>query len=134
MQVIFAFWWLIFPVGGMFYAAFQSWLKFRQQKAMIDLIRSFAEKGMEPPEALLQQLNRPVDLNTGQKSEAQTIKGPAHYWSLVGLFAVLAAGFGIGAAMGVDDHSGAFVIVAMVMTAVGVWSLINALLNGRSRS
>ena len=32
---IWSFWWLIFPIGGMIYAAFQSWLKYRQQKAVV---------------------------------------------------------------------------------------------------
>ncbi len=127
-----SYWWLIFPVGGMIYAAFQSWLKLRQQKAMMDLIRSYADKGMEPPEALLKQLDAPLELD-GDEREARRDRTPAHYWSLVGLFVILSAGFGIGAFMGIDGNSGAFVIVSMVMAAVAVWSLINALLFRRPR-
>jgi Flp pilus assembly protein TadB len=130
----FSFWWLIFPVGGMAYGAFQSWLKFRQQKAMMDLIRSYAEKGMEPPASLLRQLDAPLELDGDERDDRRRERSPAHYWSLVGLFAILAAGFGIAAWMGIDGHSGAFVIVSMVMAAVGVWSLINALFFPRSRS
>ncbi len=127
------FWWLIFPIGGMIYAAFQSWLKYRQQKAMMDLIRSYADKGVEPPEALLRQLDQPLNLDGEDRSRERVSRSPAHYWSLVGLFAILAAGFGVGALLGVDGNSGAFVVVALVMAAVGVWSLINAVLLGRSR-
>lgn len=128
----YSFWWLIFPVGGMIYAAFQSWLKLRQQKAMMDLIRSYADKGMEPPEALLRQLDAPLELD-GDERETRRERTPAHYWSLVGLFAILSVGFGIGAWMNIDRDSGAFVIVSMVMAAVAVWSLINALLFQRPR-
>lgn len=130
-QFFFSFWWLIFPIGGMIYAAFQSWLKLRQQKAMMDLIRSYADKGMEPPEALLRQLDAPLELD-GDEREVRRERTPAHYWSLVGLFAILSAGFGIGAWMNIDRDSGAFVIVSMVMAAVAVWSLINALMFRRS--
>lgn len=133
-QFFWSFWWLIFPVGGMIYAAFQSWLKFRQQKAMMDLIRSYAEKGMEPPEALLKQLDAPLELDGEERSERRGERHPGHYWSLVGLFVILSAGFGIGAWMNIDRDSGAFVIVSMVMAAVAVWALINALMFGRPRS
>ncbi len=130
----YSFWWLVFPVGGMIYAAFQSWLKFRQQKAMMDLIRSYADKGMEPPETLLRQLDAPLELDGDERSDRRREQSPAHYWSLVGLFVILSAGFGIGAWMNIDRDSGAFVIVSMVMAAVAVWSLINALLFRRPRS
>lgn len=130
---VWTFWWLVFPIGGMIYAAFQSWLKYRQQKAMLDLIRSFAEKGVEPPETLLKQLDQPLNLDGESRREARGVRSPAHYWSLVGLFTVLTLGFGVGAALGIDGSSGAFLIVAMVMAAVGVWSLINAILLGRGR-
>jgi hypothetical protein len=132
-QFFFSFWWLIFPVGGMIYGAFQSWLKFRQQKAMMDLIRSYAEKGMEPPEALLRHLDAPLELDGDERADRRHERSPAHYWSLVGLFAVLSAGFGIGAWMNIDRDSGAFIIVSMVMAAVAVWALISALMFGRMR-
>jgi hypothetical protein len=133
-QFFWSFWWLIFPVGGMAFAAFQSWLKYRQQKALLDLIRTYAQTGAEPPEALLRQLDRPLGLNGSNNSEQGFSNTPTNYWSLFGLFAFLAAGFGIAALMGVDRNSGAFVIVGVVMAAVAVWALINAVLLGRSRS
>ena len=58
-------------------------------------------------------------------------RAPTNYWSLVGLFAMMAAGFGVAAFLGVDNGSGAFVIVALTMAAVAVWALICAVTQKR---
>ena len=59
-------------------------------------------------------------------------RSPAQYWSLFGLFLVLAVGFGVGGY--VYDFEGVgwpFGIVGLVMGAVAIWALINAFLLGR---
>ena len=122
------FWWLIFPIWGLAMGAWHSMAAYRRQKAMLDLVRTYADKGQQPPEALLAALGRDdVDSRLGRNS-------PVHYWSLAALFGVLAAGFGVSA--WVYDFQGVgwpFGIVALVMTAVAVWSLINAMFLARQR-
>lgn len=129
LNLFYAFWWLILPIGGMFYAAFHSWLKYRQQRATLDIIRTYAERGEQPPESLLARLDAQDAEERGSSTAAP--RTSAHYWSLVGLFGVMAVGFAIGSFMGVDRNSGAFLIVAMVMAAVAVWSAVNALFLSR---
>lgn len=124
------FWWLLFPLGGMVFAGFHSWLKYRSQKAILDVIKTYAERGEQPPQALIDGMDKVVARHDDWNSP-RSPRTSAHYWSLVGLFGLMAAGFGVGAALGLDGHSGAFVIVAVVMTAVAAWSLINALLLSR---
>jgi hypothetical protein len=132
MQGLFyAFWWLIFPIGGLVFAGFQSWLKYRQQRATLDIIRTYAERGEQPPESLMARLDA-QEAASGDYSTKSGPRSPAHYWSLVGLFGVMACGFVVGAFMGIDGHSGAFLIVALVMAAVAVWSLVNAVFLSRS--
>lgn len=122
------FWWLIFPIWGLAMGAWHSMAGYRRQKAMLDLVRTYAEKGEQPPEALLVALARedadgPVSRNS-----------PVHYWSLAALFVILAGGFGLGASA--YDFQGVgwpFAIVALVMAAVAVWSLINAMFLSRLR-
>ena len=78
------FWWLIFPIWGLAMGAWHSMAAYRRQKAMLDLVRTYADKGQQPPEALLAALGRDdVGGRSGRNS-------PAHYWSLAALFGVLA--------------------------------------------
>lgn len=53
-----AFWWLLFPVGFGVMGALRLWLDQRERLELTRTLRAFAEKGLEPPAVLLNQLNR----------------------------------------------------------------------------
>ncbi|MBB5745989.1 hypothetical protein [Brevundimonas variabilis] len=126
------FWWVLFPLSGFAFAGWGMFLRYKRQKAVLDLIRSYVENGREPPESLLAQIETLDEGQSGWMSGGQGRgRAPTNYWSLVGLFTMMAGGFGIAALMGVDGGSGAFVIVAMTMGAVAVWALICALTQKR---
>lgn len=57
MELFRDFWWLIFPLSGMVFGAFQRWLAYRARRDALDLIRSYAAAGHEPPTALVDRLN-----------------------------------------------------------------------------
>src|SRR5690606_4721845 len=107
---------------GLLMGGWHSFAHYRRQRAILDVIRTYAQKGETPPAALMSALTADEDgAQYGRHSS------PAHYWSLFGLFAVLAVGFGIGSWL--YDFEGVgwpFGIVALVMGAVAVWALINA--------
>lgn len=124
-----SYWWLIFPVGYGLIAAYNSLLNYLRQREMLRLIRTYAEKGQEPPESLLKALDRPLDAEAAMWGAASGGgERPANYWSLFGLFAALSGGF-IGAHYFTDMGRGtdAFLVVGMVMGAVAVWAVIAAL-------
>lgn len=129
------FWILVFsvPLFGIVYAGFTSFLKYRQHRAMLDVLKVYAERSETPPQEVLTALtngfslaeegvNAPNRIPTGP-SNAQ---GPMHYWSLVGLFSVFTAGFAF-AAWGSGSLSNPFTIVAFTMGAVAVWALVMAI-------
>ena len=121
------FWWVLFPMSAFGFVGWTQWLNYRRQKGVLDVIRAYAEKGQEPPREIMDAL---AAASTGAPSGRQSVKQgtAAHYWSLVGLFGFLCAGFvwaGWGGRM--DGGSGAFSIVALVMGAVCVWSLLCAI-------
>lgn len=129
------FWVLVFsvPLFGIVYAGFTSFLKYRQHRAMLDVLKVYAERGEAPPQEVLTALtdgfslaeegvNAPKRIPTGP-SKAQ---GPMHYWSLVGLFAVFALGFGYAASISGVAATG-YMIVSFTMGAVMVWALVMAL-------
>lgn len=130
--LFFQFWWLIFPIGFGLMGAYNSFLNYRRQRAALDLLKTYAEKGQEPPEALMKVLQSPLD-EDGWDGKAQHGRQPTNYWSLFGLFTALSLGF-LGAShfTTFDGDSGAFLIVAFTMGAVAVWALISALTSRRS--
>jgi len=129
------FWVLVFsvPLFGIVYAGFTSFLKYRQHRAMLDVLKVYAERGEAPPQEVLDALtngfslaeegvNAPTRFGTG----ASKAQGPMHYWSLVGLFSVFTAGFAF-AAWGSGSLGNPFTIVAFTMGAVAVWAMVMAI-------
>ncbi|WP_395943489.1 hypothetical protein [Brevundimonas sp.] len=120
------YWWILFPMAAFAFAGWTQWLNYRRQKALLDVVRTYADKGQEPPREILDALagNAPGVGSTRQEVRQGTA---AHYWSLVGLFGALCAGFAWASWGGrLDGGTGALSIVALVMGAVCLWSLICA--------
>ncbi len=130
------FWVLVFsvPLLGIAYAAFSSFLKYRQHRAMLDVLKVYAERGESPPEQVLTALSQGFSLSEAgvnaparyEDRPARTSQGPMHYWSLVGLFGVFTAGFGW-ASFSTGGTITGYAIVAFTMGAVFIWALIMAL-------
>jgi hypothetical protein len=51
-----SYWWLVFPLSWMMVGAFRSWLAYRARRDAVDLLKSYAESGREPPAALVARL------------------------------------------------------------------------------
>lgn len=139
VELFHSYWWLLFPLAWFVFGGFSSFLNYRKQRETLRLLKTYADKGQEPPEALLRVLDKPIDSDSEMWSGASTPGKPANYWSLFGLFAVLASGFGIAAYMpetfGVDmGVRFPFTVVALVMGAVAIWALISAATTRRPRS
>ena len=123
---------MLIPIFGIFYAAFTSFLKYRQHRAMLDVLKVYAEKGAAPPSEVLAALTKTYSLAEAGvtapnplPSGPAKVQGPLHYWSLVGLFTVFSAGFAY-ASWSSGTAGYPFSIVAFTMGAVAVWSLIMA--------
>lgn len=48
-----AYWWLIFPLAFFLFGAFDRWLSYRRSRDYLDLIKSYAAQGKEPPPELV---------------------------------------------------------------------------------
>ena len=120
------FWWLIFPVGFVIVGAFNSLLNYKRQQDALKLIRTYAEKGQEPPAALLRILERPIDDEPASKKADND-----GLWFSVVLFAVMAVGFGWGAYTDMYGSGPGLVIVTFVLAGLCLACLVTALLSGR---
>lgn len=122
MEDIFGgYWWLIFPLFGFAYAGWDSWLKYRRQQAAIELMKTYAANGAEPPAQLLEALERPQDESRNAGGMGKSREG--HLYSVV-MFGVMAAGFTYAAVTDLFGVGSAFVIVAVVMAALALASLV----------
>jgi hypothetical protein len=113
-----SYWWLLFPLAWFVSIGFSSLLNYRRQRATLKLIETYAQKGEQPPEALLKVLERPIDAETESRAYGSPSGGSSgSLFSLV-LFTILAAGFGYAAYSNMYDAGDAFLIVAFVMGAL----------------
>lgn len=131
-----SYWWLLFPLAWFVIGGFTSFLNYRRQKETLNLLRTYAEKGQEPPEALLKVLNRPIDSDTeffGGAYDAPSKRNEGNWFSVV-LFGLMAAGFGYASYTDMYGAGEAFLIVTFVLGALSVACLVSALMNrGRRR-
>ncbi|WP_332660550.1 hypothetical protein [Brevundimonas sp.] len=129
-----SYWWLLFPLAWFVFGGFSSFLNYRRQKDTLDLIKTYAARGQEPPEALLKVLDRPID-GSGMWDSPNEDRGSRMNdgnWFSVVLFGVMGAGFGYAAYTDMYGAGEAFLIVTFVLGALCLACLVSAL-TGRRR-
>ena len=124
-----SYWWLLFPLAWFVFGGFSSFLNYRRQRDTLKLIQSYAERGQEPPAALLKVLERPIDGSGMYESSAGDGSGrPGDgAWFSVVLFGVMAAGFAYATWADIYGAGEAFLIVSFVLGALCLASLVSAL-------
>lgn len=126
-----SYWWLLFPMAWFVFGGFSSFLNYRRQKDTLDLIKTYAAKGQEPPEALLRVLEKPIDGSGMWDSSDDKGGRPGDgAWFSVVLFGVMAAGFAYASWSDIYGAGEAFLIVAFVLGALCLASLVSALRSG----
>ncbi|MGZ3297872.1 MAG: hypothetical protein ACXU8O_02560 [Asticcacaulis sp.] len=94
-----SFWWLIFPLGGMFMGLVGMIGHYSHRREALRIIKSYADQGKEPPAALLEALKsdeeRAYAYDHGYygRRRWRRYRGWGGFSSFV-VFAALAAGFG----------------------------------------
>jgi len=131
-----SYWWLLFPLAWFVFGGFSSFLNYRRQKDALKLIQTYAERGQEPPAALLKILERPID-DSGMWDGSGGDRGGGRpgdgSWFSVVLFGVMAVGFGYGAYTDMYGASDALIIVTFVLAGLSLACLVSALRAGRGR-
>lgn len=123
------FWWLLFPIMGMAYGLVGMLQHNRSQNRTIDLLRTYAEQGKEPPPEVLRALSQ---LQSGGDSHDMLGIGVRQnrimgaWWTFF-VFIALTAGFGVGASNFGNDAHAAFMVVMVVMGVLAFGALVMAL-------
>ncbi len=115
------FWWLMFPIFGMFMAVWGMAQSDRRTRNMLDLIKSYTDQGKEPPPELLRLASQ--SLQDGAPQSNPTTRQNSSAWTLI-VFLAMSAGFGMGWYMVRDqDFAFAFALVGIVMGVMAVGAL-----------
>lgn len=122
------FWWLLFPLGGFAYGAWQSWLSYRTNQETLDLIKTYAAAGREPPAELMAKLSRRWD-DDDDDGRPRHSRRRERTWYQVVLFGLLSGGFAFAAITDIYGAGEAFTIAAFVLGAVCVATLVQVLLD-----
>lgn len=125
-----SYWWLIFPLSWFVYGGFQSWLSYRANRDTLDLLKAYAASGREPPPELVARLNKRS--NYDLDDDRDDMRPRYRYrrergWYHVVLFGVLGMGFTFAATSDLYEAGPAFLIVAFVMGALSLASLVSVL-------
>jgi hypothetical protein len=128
------YWWLLFPIAFFVYGAFQSWLSYRSNRETLDLIKTYAASGREPPPELLNRLSKRQNFDADDGSERGHRSSSYDGWYQVVLFGMLCVGFTYAAFANIYGAGEAFTIVAFVMAALSAASLVQVLFGRRKRN
>ncbi len=123
------FWWLIFPLSWFVFGAWQSWLSYRANRETLDLIKTYAASGREPPPEVLARLNKRWHGEDEDRDERPRYRRRRERsWYQVVLFGALASGFTFAASVDMYGMGEAFVIVAFVLGALCLATLVQVVL------
>ena len=127
-----SYWWLLFPLSWFIAGAWHSWLNYRKHRDNLDLIKKFADSGKEVPAGLLDKLSAPIpddwddDSYRGRHRRRYSRRGYGGWYQVV-LFGSLAAGFAYASYIDIYGAGEAFTIVAFVMGAMFLATLVATL-------
>lgn len=122
------YWWLMFPIFGMFIALIGMFQAEGRSRKVMELIKSYVDQGKEPPPELLKMARDPSDYDM---SFSAPKPANSNAWSFV-VFLALTAGFGVGYWFVRDeDYAFALAIVAVTMGVLAVGALFLALFSRR---
>ncbi len=125
-QFFASYWWLMFPVFGMFMAVMGMFQSERRTNQTMDLIKSYVDQGKEPPPELLK-----LAAQDSEGKPSQTA-GENRAWSFI-VFTAISAGLGTGYYfVQAEDWAFAFLIGAVIMGVMAVGALLLLVLARKS--
>jgi hypothetical protein len=154
METIFrSYWWLLFPIGAFVFGAWDRWLAYKRSRDHLDLLKSYAAQGKEPPPELVRGVREDIE-DDGQAGYPGYGYGgywmhPRHmrrayrhyyrwgpYWQWRSVFVTGAIAAGFWWASEWSDWPGTYApfrLVAIILTIVALGNLVFAVLSSSHR-
>lgn len=125
------YWWLIFPVFGMFMAFWGMISSERRTRHLLDLMKSYTDQGKEPPADLVRMVAQGLDDDGYHAPSSRQNRFSDRLWTLV-TFLALAVGFSTAYAFNqAESWSWVFLMVAVTMAIMAVGALLVLLLDAK---
>ncbi len=125
-----SYWWLLFPLGFFVAAGFSSYMRYKRTQAKIELLKTYAAAGKEPPAELIAGLDAP-DVS-GDDADASDGRGTTTF--LVILFGGLASIFGAVGYLGLFGLEGPEAyFVSAILAVLALAFLFSGIAGGRRR-
>lgn len=139
-----SYWWLLFPLGFFVFGAWDRWLVYQRSKDQLDLIKSYAAQGKEPPPELMRTVRENVldddaEDDIGPRRRHRLYRryyryGPYWQWRSFFFTGAVALGFWLASEYaGLPGIEAPFRLVAIIMTCVAGANLLAAVLWSSTR-
>lgn len=139
----YSYWWLIFPIMFFAFGAWDRWLAYQRSKERLDLLRTYASQGKDPPPELMRAINEEEDLDDeasaygsydryGRRRHRAMRRywryGPYWAWRTAVVTGAVAAGFWFASEYAdIPGIDWPFRLVAIIMTCVAAGHAVVAL-------
>ncbi|MDP3748655.1 MAG: hypothetical protein Q8Q88_16575 [Phenylobacterium sp.] len=143
MQDVFhSYWWLIFPLAAFAFGAWDRWLAYSRSRAHLELIKTYAAQGKEPPPELMKRIQEEEDddeesdwsglgrrhrRNSKRHSRHDDIRRVIFTGALAGAFWIAAE------ASLINGTEGPFRLVALILVCISGATLLSVLVTSRFR-
>lgn len=133
-----AYWWLLFPVAFFLAQGWSSFMRYKRSQAKIDLLKTYAAAGKEPPANLVASLNEDSARDdehdwTGSGDGSSGGSGGTTAF-LVILFTGLAGIFAAAGYFGVFSESAEeFYFIAAILGVLALAFLVSGMFGGRRK-
>ena len=130
------YWWLLFPLGFFVAAGWGSFMRYKRTQAKIDLLKTYAASGKEPPADLIASLDDPEgrpdwsDLDQGSSGDRSNY-GTGSNAFLVILFAGFAAVFAYEGYVGLIGIGQVAYFVAMIFVVLSAAFFVSSFFKGK---
>ncbi len=121
------YWWLLFPLGFFLFMGWNSFMSYKQTKAKIDLLKTYAAAGKEPPANLVESLDKIESHDRADWHDKDDDNGSGGNAFLVVLFLGLGAVFAYEGYNGMLGMGEVAYFVAMIMGVLAVAFLAGAI-------
>jgi hypothetical protein len=120
-QFAFAYWWLIFPLMWFVFGLMRMWMRYRQHRDTLEVMRSYAAQGRDPSELA-------KTLQTPEREWSEPKSAPGGEWRGGVILLCISAGFGIASYYEMLPRTGApFSFVALITGLIGVALVVTSI-------
>lgn len=133
-----SYWWMIFPLAFFVFGAWDRWLSYQRSRDAMDLMKTYAAQGKEPPPELVRQVQEDPEEDDedyrgrrgGRRYRRYYHRGP--YWEMRSAITTgaVAGAFWVASIQGlIPGTEGPFRFVAILLTCIAGANLAFAMLS-----